>query len=60
LHGYRNDPLIDLTGHICTSGLMPTLMNTGFAFSMRIFFTIIVAGLTKEFSPALPVLSAML
>ncbi len=35
------------------SGMMSTLMNSGFVISMGMFFTIIVAGLTKEFPAAL-------
>jgi len=35
------------------SGMMSTLMNSGFVISMGMFFTIIVVGLTKEFPAAL-------
>ena len=35
------------------SGMMSTLMNSGFVISMGMFFTIIVFGLTKEFPAAL-------
>jgi MFS family permease len=35
------------------SGMMSTLMNSGFVISMGMFFTIIVAGLSKEFPAAL-------
>lgn len=35
------------------SGMMATLMNSGFVISMGMFFTIIVVGLTKEFPAAL-------
>ena len=35
------------------SGMMSTLMNSGFVISMGMFFTIIVIGLTKEFPAAL-------
>lgn len=35
------------------SGMMSTLMNSGFVISMGMFFTIIVVGLTKEFPQAL-------
>lgn len=36
-----------------TSGMMSTLMNSGFVVSMGMFFTIIVVGLTKSFPPVL-------
>jgi EmrB/QacA subfamily drug resistance transporter len=36
-----------------TSGMMSTLMNSGFVLSMGMFFTIIVFGLTREFPHAL-------
>ncbi|MEN6609751.1 MAG: MFS transporter [Methanoregulaceae archaeon] len=35
-----------------TSGMMSTLMNSGFVVSMGMFFTIIVVGLTHEFPRA--------
>jgi MFS family permease len=35
------------------SGMMSTLMNSGFVISMGMFFTIIVVGLTRTFPPAL-------
>jgi len=35
------------------SGMMSTLMNSGMVVSMGMFFTIIVAGLTREFPAAL-------
>jgi MFS family permease len=35
------------------SGMMSTLMNSGFVISMGMFFTIIVVGLTREFPQAL-------
>lgn len=35
-----------------TSGMMSTLMNSGFVVSMGMFFTIIVVGLTQEFPRA--------
>ncbi|NMB79737.1 MAG: MFS transporter [Methanomicrobiales archaeon] len=35
------------------SGMMSTLMNSGFVISMGMFFTIIVVSLTKEFPAAL-------
>lgn len=35
------------------SGMMSTLMNSGFVISMGMFFTIIVVGLTREFPAAL-------
>ena len=35
------------------SGMMSTLMNSGIVISMGMFFTIIVAGLTREFPAAL-------
>lgn len=35
------------------SGMMSTLMNSGFVISMGMFFTIIVVGLTHAFPPAL-------
>jgi len=36
-----------------TSGMMSTLMNSGFVLSMGMFFTIAVVGLTHAFPPAL-------
>ena len=36
-----------------TSGMMSTLMNSGFVLSMGMFFTIIVVGLTSAFPPVL-------
>lgn len=36
-----------------TSGMMSTLMNSGFVLSMGMFFTIIVVGLTNTFPPVL-------
>jgi MFS family permease len=36
-----------------TSGMMSTLVNSGFVLSMGMFFTIIVVGLTSAFPPAL-------
>jgi len=36
-----------------TSGMMSTLMNSGFVVSMGMFFTIIVVGLTQEFPQAI-------
>jgi len=36
-----------------TSGMMSTLINSGFVLSMGMFFTIIVVGLTAAFPPAL-------
>jgi MFS family permease len=36
-----------------SSGMMSTLMNSGFVLSMGMFFTIIVFGLTKAFPPML-------
>ncbi|MFY9750197.1 MAG: MFS transporter [Methanoregula sp.] len=36
-----------------TSGMMSTLVNSGFVLSMGMFFTIIVVGLTNAFPPAL-------
>jgi EmrB/QacA subfamily drug resistance transporter len=36
-----------------TSGMMSTLMNSGFVVSMGMFFTIVVVGLTKSFPPVL-------
>ena len=35
------------------SGLVSTLMNTGFVMSMGMFFTIVVVNLTQEFPPVL-------
>jgi EmrB/QacA subfamily drug resistance transporter len=35
------------------SGMMSTLMNSGFVISMGMFFSIIVFGLSREFPPAL-------
>jgi len=36
-----------------TSGMMSTLMNSGFVVSMGMFFTIVVVGLTRDFPLAL-------
>jgi MFS family permease len=36
-----------------TSGMMSTLVNSGFVLSMGMFFTVIVVGLTNAFPPAL-------